>query len=98
MTKYGLSDYSQPNLAKALRNAATNNNVADLRILLKYVEDINATDTNPKVGRTAFHWACAKGHIECIQLLTRDGRLDPSIADANGWVLSIEGDAFVVSR
>jgi len=88
MMKYGLPDYSQPNLEKALRNAATNNNVNDLRTLLKYVKNINAIDGNPTVGRTAFHWACEKGHAECIGLLMQDERLDPNIADVKGWVPS----------
>ena len=82
--KYNLPDYSQPNLEKALRNAAANNQVGDLKILIRYVKNINAVDANPTSRKTALHWACERQHIECIQLLLDDRNIDPTIKDARG--------------
>lgn len=81
--KYNLSGNTQPLLEKGLRNAATNNQVADLKKFIKFVKNIDAQDTNPKVQRTALHWAAVKGHDECCQLLLESGA-NPNILDAAG--------------
>ncbi len=81
--KYDLPDSSQLSLEKGLRNAATNNRIEDLIIFLKFLNNVNAQDTNPKVKRTALHWAAIKGHETCYQLLLSAGA-DQDIQDAAG--------------
>lgn len=73
VAKYKLPDDSQPSLEKGLRVAATNNHVEDLKFFISMVKNINAQDANPKVKRTALHWAAIKGHDECYQLLLAAG-------------------------
>ncbi len=81
--KYNLPDSSQVSLEKGLRNAATNNQVEDLKKFIQLVKNINAQDANPKVKRTALHWAAIKGHDDCCQLLLESGA-NHSIPDAIG--------------
>ena len=63
----------QKNLEKGLRNSVVNNQIEDLKIFIKYVNNINAQDENPKSKRTALHWAAIKGHTECYKLLVESG-------------------------
>jgi hypothetical protein len=81
--KYNLPDNSQESLEKGLRNAATNDKYDDLKIFIKHVKNIDAQDSNPKVRRTALHWAAIKKHDRCYQLLLASGAKD-NISDANG--------------
>lgn len=83
LKKYSLPDDTQASLEKGLRNAATNNNVADLELFIRVVKNINAQDTNPKMKRTALHWASVKGHKECYRLL-QDAGAKANIPDADG--------------
>lgn len=83
--KYNLPDNTQTSLEKGLRNAASNNNINDLRFFLRVVKNINAQDANPKMRRTALHWASVKGHKECYQLLLNAGA-NLSVPDANGQI------------
>lgn len=85
--KYGLSDASQDSLEKGLRNAATNNQSDDLKVFIRYVDNINAQDTNPKMKRTALHWAAIKGHETCCQLLL-EANAKSDVTDANGETAS----------
>lgn len=68
---------------KWLRRAATNNNVNDPQKCIEIVKDINAQDDNPKVQRTALHWAACKKYAFCYQLLIESGA-NPAIQDAYG--------------
>lgn len=81
--KYSLPDTTQASIEKGLRNAATNNQLEDLKLFTKAVQNINATDSNAKVKRTALHWAAIKGHTECYQWLLEQGAVN-TIADADG--------------
>lgn len=89
--KYKLPDSRQVNLEKALRNAANNNCVADLKLLIKYVRNINAPDNNPISGKTALHWAAEKNHSECIKLLLAAGA-NLNAVDAKGIKVQIKQD------
>lgn len=80
--KYSLGDISQTSLEKGMRNAATNNQLEDLKLFTKYVKNINATDNNPLVKRTALHWAAFKGHKACYDWLLNHGATDS--IDAKG--------------
>ena len=81
--KYELPDGSQPSLERALRVAATNNQLKDLKLLIPFVHNINASDSNPEVKKTALHWAKIKGHDACFRLLKSYGARD-DILDAQG--------------
>jgi hypothetical protein len=81
--KYNLPDASQISLEKGLRNAASNNKIEDLKCFITYVKNLDAKDTNPKMQRTALHWAAIKGNSECYQLLIQ-AAVDPMISDAVG--------------
>lgn len=80
--KYSLPDISQTSLEKGMRNAATNNQLEDLKLFTKYVKNINATDSNPLIKRTALHWAAFKGHKDCYDWLLNHDATDST--DANG--------------
>jgi hypothetical protein len=73
VAKYKLPDDLQASLEKGLRVAATNNQAEDLKVFISVVKNINAQDANPKVMRTALHWAAVKGQDECYQLLIAAG-------------------------
>lgn len=79
--KYGLVDLSQNMLEKGLRKAAANNYPDDLKIFIKKVKNINVQDDNPNVKKTALHWAVAKKHIKCIEILVGENA-DTHIIDA----------------
>lgn len=79
-TLYSLVMHSQPELEKALRNAAANNQVDDLHYFLKKVCNINAVDQGVN-QRTALHWACLKGHVACVAALL-DAGANPQLEDA----------------
>jgi acyl-coenzyme A synthetase/AMP-(fatty) acid ligase/thioesterase domain-containing protein len=79
---YKLPDTSQSSLEKALRQAACNNRIDDLRFLMSKVSNIDAQDTNPDSQRTALHWAAIKLHHECYELLLE--KADRAIVDAKG--------------
>jgi len=78
--KYSLTNDSQASLQKALRQAAANGDINDVKLLISLVEDINARDSNLKVKRTALHWAAIKGHEDCYQALLKAGA-DPDLID-----------------
>ena len=80
--KYNLANDLQASLEKALRTAANNNQVDDVKILIKVVKDINAAD-NQKTQRTALHWAAYNNHPECYQVLVKAGA-SYTIEDAEG--------------
>lgn len=82
LKKYNLPNDTQASLEKGLRNAAANNATADLKFFISAVTNINAQDTNPKMKRTALHWASIKGHDECYELLLNAGA-NPDIPDAD---------------
>lgn|GEM_PF-6278491 len=83
LTKYGLSNNSQESLERGLRMAAHNERVADVKIFIQCVENINAQDSNPKKRFTALHLAAMKGNKEIIQLLLKANAL-ANIKDASG--------------
>jgi WD40 repeat protein len=72
LKKYNLSDKSPKSLEKALRQAAANNQIDDLKLLIQRV-DINSQDDNPKNKKTALHWATLKGSTEVVSLLLNAG-------------------------
>lgn len=80
---YALPDFTQASLEKGLRNAAGNNKIKDLKEFITLVENIDAQDINPKVKRTALHWAAIKGYEECYKLLQEAGA-NSNIIDAQG--------------
>ncbi len=82
LKKYNLQNDSQASLEKALRIAANNNQVDDLKILIKVIKNIDAAD-NQKTKRTAAHWAAFNNHQECYQLLVKAGA-SVTIEDADG--------------
>jgi WD40 repeat protein len=81
--KYSLPEISSTTLEKALRQAATNNQSADLKFLVTQVTDINAQDKTPTSQKTALHWAVIKKHIECAKILLQNGA-STEIRDAEG--------------
>lgn len=96
LVKYKLPDNSQTSLEKGLRNAATNNQIEDLNAFLKLVKNINATDANPAVKRTAVHWAAFRGNTECYEALVVAGA-DINIPDAKGNTALGYMEAFLVA-
>jgi WD40 repeat protein len=81
--KYRIPDQSQRSLEKALRQAAHNNQVNDIAILVREVSNINAQDENPLRRKTALHLAVEKGFIDCVKLLLTAG-VRTDIVDAQG--------------
>jgi len=75
-TQYKLPDDSQLSCEKGLRNAAAQGNLEDLTIFIRYIKNINAFDNNPKVTRTALHWAAIKGDQICYDALIAAGAKD----------------------
>lgn len=82
LAKYSLPDCAQASLEKGLRNAATNNHLDNLKILINLVKNLDAQDSNPKVKRTALHWAAIKKHDDCYELLLQAGA-NANIPDFN---------------
>jgi SAM-dependent MidA family methyltransferase len=83
LKRYNLPDSTQLSLEKGLRNAATNNKIGDLKILIKLVKNINAQDNNPERKCTALHWAAIKNHREAYNLLIA-ANANPNIPDVKG--------------
>ncbi len=79
---YKLPDSAQKSLEKGLRMAAANNKAEDINIFIELGANINAQDTNPKIRRTALHWATIKGYQDCIDVLLSQG-CDTDITDAD---------------
>ena len=63
------------------RRAAADGNLNVLKQLLASVVNVNAPSTN---GRTALHWACIKGHSDCVTILLADNRTNPDTLDRDG--------------
>lgn len=81
LTSYNLTT-SIDDMQKALRIAASKDNVDALKMLLSRVK-VNAQDTNPQNLKTALHWAVIKQSINSIKLILKfGGRFD--IKDAKG--------------
>jgi hypothetical protein len=82
ITKYKLENKSQPMLDKGLRRAADSSCSEDLEIFHKSGANINAQDDNPKIKKTALHWAVIKNHKDCVKnLLAWGARSDIPDAD-----------------
>lgn len=83
LTRYELTDDTQPTLERGLRMAAANNKIEDLKIFIHFVKNINAKDNNPKRGKTALHLAAERNHLACYHLLKTHGA-DETLLDAEG--------------
>lgn len=81
ISKYALPDKSQASFEAALRIAVDNNEIEDVRVLAKIVNNLDAQDTNPESKQTVLHLAAIKGHHECYQILLADGA-KPELLDA----------------
>jgi ankyrin repeat protein len=56
--------------------------------LIKANADVTASSTDAKlgpIGRTALHWACAKGRAAVVPLLLASPTVDVNCADGSGW-------------
>ncbi len=81
LASYNLTT-SIDDMQKALRIAASKDNVDALKMLLSRVK-VNAQDTNPQNLKTALHWAVIKQSTASIKLILKyGGRFD--IKDAKG--------------
>lgn len=69
--KYNLTDLTNQQLEKGLRNAAVNGKLDDLKVFLKLGANINAP--NGSQQKTALHYALEKGHISCVRELIKQG-------------------------
>lgn len=69
--KYKLPDKSSASLEKGLRNAANNNQLADIKLFLEADIDINAQDE--KQHKTALYWATNKRWNDCAEYLRAHG-------------------------
>lgn len=78
---YNLCDTSQSELEKGLRRAAANKSALHLQKFIEARVDINAQD--PKLKKTALHWAVEKNSLECVTVLLSN-HADPSITDDSG--------------
>ncbi len=59
----------------ALHTACSNDRVDVVKVLAQQDNiDVNVQDYNKY---TPLHWACLKGHLECVQTLYTTGRCDP---------------------
>ncbi len=81
--KYALPSHTQPSLEQGLRYAAATNKINDLKLFIKYVNNINAQDQKKDSQKTALHWAMMKGHHDCCRLLI-DAGASADIKDASG--------------
>lgn len=82
LKRYQIAKESQlPPVETSLRRATAMGNKEDVVNLSKIVKDINAQDKNPKIKRTALHWAAVKKHADVYDFLISIGA-NPNIRDA----------------
>ncbi len=81
VSTYGLKDASLPELERGLRKAAANNKENGLNKFIEAKVNVNAQD--PKLGKTALHWAVEKNALSCVKILLSNGAKN-SIVDASG--------------
>lgn len=92
--KYKLPDTTQKSFEKGLRNAAANNFIEDVQVLLNIVQNTNAVDENPTSRRTALIHAARNGHQACYELLLEHGA-QQDIRDADGYTAQQYLDLFL---
>jgi len=88
VVKYKLTNDSQTSLEKGLRDTVIKEEkedfiLDDISLFIELVENINAKDTHPEVGKTALHHAVIKNKVNCVKRLLEAGA-NPEIADAKG--------------
>ena len=76
-------DTGLPSPETALRRAAAVGATEDVAHLCQWVTNLNATDDNPSLRRTALHWAAFNKHIAVIELLKSKGA-KADLPDATG--------------
>ncbi len=76
-------DTALPTPETALRRAAAVGATEDVAHLCQWVTNLNATDDNPSLRRTALHWAAFNKHIAVIELLKSKGA-KADLPDATG--------------
>lgn len=97
LEKYQLDDANSTSLEIGLRLAAAAGNATELAIFIKYVSNLNATDSKADSQQTAFHCAAIKGHLPCCQLLKKAGA-NNEIPDAAGKTAKQYLEAFLRER
>jgi len=83
LDEYDLSDSAQKNLETALLRAVEEKkDLETIKILIKYLENINTQHTNPFIQKTALHYAVINKNAQIIKWLLDAGALT-DIEDAD---------------